>query len=555
MTDLPLLAIMTGVLLSLVAGLLLVYRAGLRRVPDRNVGIVYRRHGRHHPNDVFRIRLHGSVGPQATVLRPNTQQWLMPIVFDVKYVPQVHVPDGTIGLVEARDGRIRPPGRRLSQYYECDNFQDGEAFLRKGGEQGRQLGYLTGGAYYTINTELFTVITTESLRRKPYDRLTEADLHEIPIPEGNVGVVIALDGKEPDPDPDVVGHVVEGHYSYRLPWVFLGRGGQLGVQEEALAGGSSYTINPWFARVVQVPIRDLHLEWTKKMPTDVGNFDSALDEIVVDIHGHRLRLELSQVLRIPAKAAPRLVRRFGEGDLDLIRSTPGAPAVFKPAPIQRFVERELGAAVAGYFTEVVAAYSIHQFIREYDKVRMKLEDRVRNSLTEWNVVTGRTVLGEFRSEDGVLNSLRQKLAEQELELIQEERQRAILQQQHLNKELEFEIERIAIELKGESAVVVLRKQIEVLGQDVWLMTQITKDMARMSVPDHVSIGADALTGRILELMPFSNAQHMLKDLVRQRKAGALQQDPQDPGNDSRKGIGEVEASETLYGGQPEADPA
>ncbi|MFF0726888.1 hypothetical protein [Streptomyces sp. NPDC004134] len=44
----------------------------------------------------------------------------------------------------------------------CDCFHDGEALLREGGEQGRQLAILTGGSYYNINPDLFEVITESS---------------------------------------------------------------------------------------------------------------------------------------------------------------------------------------------------------------------------------------------------------------------------------------------------------------------------------------------------------------------------------------------------------
>jgi hypothetical protein len=130
------------VLLSVLAGLMIAgvvgYWLGLHRVPDGKVGIVYRRFGRH-PQDTFRISIHGSMGPQAKILRPNTQHWLKPFMYEVRYVPRTYVPDGTIGLVEAKDGKVRPPGKRLGRYIECDYFQDGAAFLLQGGEQGRQL--------------------------------------------------------------------------------------------------------------------------------------------------------------------------------------------------------------------------------------------------------------------------------------------------------------------------------------------------------------------------------------------------------------------------------
>jgi hypothetical protein len=482
-----------------------VFLAGLRHVPDRQVGIVYRRFGLRHPQDTSRVSLYGSVGPQAEVLRHNTRQWLMPVLFDVVCVPQTRVPDGTIGLVQAKDGKVRPSGRRLGLHVECDYFQDGAAFLRLGGEQGRQLGYLPGGAYYSINTELFDVITTETVDEGRQDGLTAADLAEFAVVEGDVGVVIALDGAPPNPDPDVVGRVVAGHSGYRYPWVFLAGGGQRGVQEETLPGGSSYAINPWFARVVQIPTRDLILEWTNRSLKDVGNFDAALDQIVVDIQGHRLSLEMSQVLRIPASAAPRLVRRFGEGELDPIGS------VVKPVPVRRFVERVLGAAVAGYFTEIVAEYQVMQFIRQYNKVRMDLQDRVTQALADWDVVAGGTILAEFTSEDRELNELRRALTRQDIQLTQEERRRKFLEEQRQNQAIEAQMERIKIDLKGEGEVVVLRKQIEAIGQHNWLMDRLLEHMAKMQVP--TVIGGD-IADQILKLMPFVNAQDMLKELFR-----------------------------------------
>jgi len=499
----------------LVLGALFVFRASLRRVPDRHIGIVYRRYGRRHPQESTRVSIYGSVGPQARVLPPNTRQWVTPYVFEVKYVPQTHVPDGTIGLVEAKDGKVRPAGRRMGQYIECDYFQDGVAFISGGGEQGRQLGYLPGGAWYTINTELFKVITVNTIGRDPQPDLTAADLHEVAILEGNVGVVIVLDGKPPSQDPDVTGRIVDEHYSFRLPWVFLGRGGQRGVQEETLDGGH-YAINPWFARVMHIPIRDLILNWSNKSPKDMDNYDAALDQIVVNIQGHRLSLEMSQVLRIPATSAARLVRRFGEGELTFTGSVHSAMA--KPLPVRRFVERVLGAAVAGYFTEIVAKYGVLEFIREYDKVRLELEERMTQALDDWNVKACGTILGEFESDDQELNRLRRELAEQDLQLTKEERRYRILEKERANTDLEAEIKRIAIELKGEDENVVLRKQIEVLGQNGWLMEKLIASMRHMQVPG-VVVGGGDLADQLLRLMPFTNAQDMLKTLISNTKMG------------------------------------
>jgi SPFH domain / Band 7 family len=491
------------------AGAISLYGHGMYRVPDRKVGIVYRIYGKD-PRDKFRVRLYNSAGPQVRTLSCNNRYWLMPFLYRVRFVDRVYVPDGTIGLVEALDGRVRPPGRRLGRHVECDYFQDGEKFLRDGGEQGRQLAYLPGGSYYDINPELFHVSTVHTVGEHRLDAITAEDLKEIAIPEGATGVVIALDGLPPSGEPNAVGRVVEGHHKFRLPWVFLDQGGQLGVQEETLDGGGSYTINPWFARVVQIPTRDLHLEWTKKSTKDIGNFDAALDQIVVDIQGHRLSLEMSQVLRIPASAAPRLVRRFGE---DVRADGRAARTHARRSPVQRFVERVLGSAVEGYFTEIVGRYRILDFIVDYSTVRMHLQDKVTQALEDWGVVAGQTVLGMFTSEDRELSSLRRVLAGQDIELRKTVRQRELLVAEKENEDIRAAIERVRIELSGEADVVVLRKQVELLGPYHVVMERILAHMSKMPVPTYVSGGNGDIAERILGLMPFSKAQDMLESLI------------------------------------------
>jgi hypothetical protein len=478
---------------------------GLYLVPDQMVGIVYRRFGRH-PGDRYRVRVHGSAGPQAATLIANRRYWLPPWLVFVRYVPRTYVPDGTIGLVEAKSGAVRPPGRRLCLYIECDYFQDGRTFLLDGGEQGRQLGVLPGGAYYNINTELFAVTTVKTLAADGVTRpdatgLTGAELCEVDIPVGSTGVVIVLDGVAPSDEPDVVGPVVADHDSFRLPWVFLARGGQRGVQEETLSGGSRYAINPWFARVVLIPTRELYLEWTNKSAKAAGNLDSALEQIVVNIEGHVLSLEMSQILRIPARAAPRLVRRFGE--LDNHRDTTGSVSV-KPAPVQRFVERVLGAAVAGYFTALVGRYTILRFIEEYDNVRLELQQQVTEALAEWGVVAGLTVLAEFESRDEDINVLRRRrvLAREQREISEYTRDHTII---------DAEIRQINIDLDGRQQVAALREMIALLGPQQVAIERVAAQLAKMQVPQY--IGGGDIAQQILELMPFTNARDMLHQLI------------------------------------------
>jgi len=391
-------------LMALVAAGVWALATGVYRVPTETVGLVHRRFGPNHPEDRFKVRTHGGPGPQAETLKANAIYLRPRFLYEVHCVPQTYVPPGTIGVVVANAGNPPQPDRTLCRHVECDYFQDGQAFLLNGGQMGRQPGILPGGAYYDINTWLFEVLTVRTIGEGRHG-LTAADLTEIAVPEGRTGVVITLEGASPN-DDDPVGGNVPGHESFQLASVFLANGGQRGAQAETLSHGGVYRINPWFARVVLIPTHDLILEWTRKDKKAATNYDAALDEIVVNVEGHRLRFEMTQTIRIPAKSAARLVGRFGEQETD----TFGTSDASKPLPVQRFVERVLGSTVEGYFTATASEYDVLEFVRGHIQVGLELEERVRNALAEWGVEAVRTTLNQFVPEDGGLDELRREIA-------------------------------------------------------------------------------------------------------------------------------------------------
>ena len=82
------------------------------------------------------VALDGEVGIQALVLSPGVH-WVFPFLYAVKREPLLRIADDEVGIVEAIDGRPVPPGRIFARVVEGhDLFQDGEAFLRLGGERG-----------------------------------------------------------------------------------------------------------------------------------------------------------------------------------------------------------------------------------------------------------------------------------------------------------------------------------------------------------------------------------------------------------------------------------
>ncbi len=167
----------------------------------------------------------GEKGPQISILPPGNYR-INIALFTVKKLPVVIIDKGQIGLVTAMDGDPINPGRLLSQYVEGhSNYEDGEQFLKKGGQKGPQSQILLPGTY-RINLDLFRV------------ELREATV----IPSEKVGLITALDG-EPLPETEYVAKSVPDHSDYQNVSKFLAAGGQRGPQYDVLRPGTYY-INP-----------------------------------------------------------------------------------------------------------------------------------------------------------------------------------------------------------------------------------------------------------------------------------------------------------------------
>src|SRR5205814_7219986 len=143
-----------------------VVAGGVRVIAEDQSGLVIKRFGAALPPGRL-IGLDGQAGYQARLLSPGWHFGLWRWRYKVQPLPLVVVPPGEIGLVVAADGAPIPAERILGREVLCDHFQDAEAFLRRGGERGRQIAILTAGTY-RINTALFEVITARNAASK-YD--------------------------------------------------------------------------------------------------------------------------------------------------------------------------------------------------------------------------------------------------------------------------------------------------------------------------------------------------------------------------------------------------
>jgi hypothetical protein len=205
----------------------------------------------------------GESGKQLAFLTPGTYQ-INTDLFEVKIDSVTKVPQGEIGLVVANDGLTRPEDRNLAKVVECHNFEDAQAFIENGGESGKQLAILPARTYQ-INTDLFTVITSANAEK--YNVKPE-ELKVYTVGKDKIGIVTTLEGKTL-PEEEIAGAIIEGHNNFQNPQKFIEAQGYKGLQREFLQEGS-WTLNPWFVRVEQVPLVEILAEQVGVIISYVG---------------------------------------------------------------------------------------------------------------------------------------------------------------------------------------------------------------------------------------------------------------------------------------------
>src|SRR2546430_6205658 len=228
-----------GAAFALLAVLAFVLK-GLYLIRSGEVGVLVKRLGgrKMPPGQV--IARHGEIGTQAATLMPGLY-WRMPVVWSMRRSKVIQGAENEIASVEAIDGRPLPKGRLLGDEVECNQFQDGEAFLANGGFKGPQVAIIRPGTY-RINPFLFNVARRAA---------TE-------VASGKVGVVTAQDGQplpprfivapQPEISPSAAHASSRPHNFFQDGQAFLDSGGFRGPQLDTLQPGR-YHIHPMLFQV------------------------------------------------------------------------------------------------------------------------------------------------------------------------------------------------------------------------------------------------------------------------------------------------------------------
>ncbi len=179
------------------------------------------------------VALKDEVGVQARTLGPGFHL-LVPFLYKVSRHSFVSIGTAQIGIVRAITGLPMPAGQFFAKSVDCSLFQDGEAFLRNGGEKGPQLAILPPGEYQ-INPHLFTIEIEDA----------------VIIEEAEIGLVEAVAGM-PCPVGRIFAAPVECDH-FQDADAFLRNGGQKGPQITVLPPGN-YRINTALFQIERRPV-------------------------------------------------------------------------------------------------------------------------------------------------------------------------------------------------------------------------------------------------------------------------------------------------------------
>ena len=117
-----------GAVLVLGGIIVLVLLSGIRYIPNTRIGIVEKRFSFSGSVKSGFIALNGEAGFQPKVLRGGLH-YLMPIQYVVRMAPLVTIPQGKMGYIFARDGKLLDPTQALASNETTFDFQDVESCL------------------------------------------------------------------------------------------------------------------------------------------------------------------------------------------------------------------------------------------------------------------------------------------------------------------------------------------------------------------------------------------------------------------------------------------
>ncbi len=392
---------------------------GAQLDPGRLLGKAVQAHRNFQDAEQF-IASGGQKGPQVEILTAGTYRILTesrigavegdrkPGLFSVQVCNATVVGENQIGHVEALDGAPLDRRNYVADPVEGhDNFQDGDEFLRRGGQRGPQKDILLPGMYY-INPLLFKTILanaqeikpgevavvvsnvgldpSDEIRRMMADKIRGrlererrqdiADAHRT-----NNAALDELTDAFAKGDP-MDSRLDEGaHEAYVVP------DGYRGIQE-TVVGPGKYYVNLLAVTPVVIPTTNQTVEWTAE---DIDNTFNPFEVISKD--GFTMKLEVRVVFRVKPEDAPFMVAKIGS--------------------IDRLIQNVMHPLIDSIFRNQASESSAMAYLQNRHEEQERAEARVRTHLLKYHVDVVNVLICHIHLPEELMKTQTEKiLAEQ-----------------------------------------------------------------------------------------------------------------------------------------------
>ena len=436
--------------------LFLIALSGVRYIPNTRIGIVEKRFSPSGSVKSGFIALNGEAGFQPRVLRGGVH-YLMPFQYVVRLVPLVTIPQGKMGYIFARDGKLLEPTQALASNDIAFDFQDVESFLKSGGQRGPQRRILREGTY-AINLMQFIVLTDERAYSMPLSREEQDVIHRmaqviaerggfVPViikdTDDKIGIATVHDGPslaQGEIIAPVVGddpHTPDTyHNKFQDPDKFLKAGGFRGRQLQVLVEGTYY-VNRLFATVEMIPKTIIEVgnvgvvvSYTGETGEDLSGVDYRHGELVAKgkrgvweealLPGkYAFNTYAGKVVSVPTtNFILKWIRnqagehKFDENltEVSLITKDAFEPSLplsvvvhidYKKAPlviqrfgdIKRLVEQTLDPMVAAYFKNIGQTRTLIQLLQERSDIQKIAGEEMKEKFRHYNLELEEVLIG------------------------------------------------------------------------------------------------------------------------------------------------------------------
>jgi len=448
----------------IVLGILaLIILSGVRVIPNTRIGIVEKRFSPRGSIKSGFIALNGEAGFQPKVLRGGIH-YLMPVQYVVHAAPLVTIPQGKIGYIFARDGKLLDSTQTLASNVDVSDFQDVDGFLKNGGQRGPQRRVLREGTY-AINLVQFIVLTDGRVYSLPLSREDMDVIQKMAnvITERNgffpviikdtddkIGIATVHDGPSLG-QGEIIAPVVGDdpkveetyHNKFQDPDKFLKAGGFRGRQLQVLVEGTYY-VNRLFATVemiqktvIEVGNVGVVVSYTGETGEDLSGMDYRHGELVT--RGKRgvweeallpgkyaFNTYAGKVVSVPTTnfilkwiSSQTGSHHFDENltEVSLITKDAFEPSLplsvvvhidYKKAPlviqrfgdIKRLVEQTLDPMVAAYFKNVGQTRTLIQLLQERSDIQKVASEEMKVKFEHYNLELEEVLIGTPSSPEG-----------------------------------------------------------------------------------------------------------------------------------------------------------